>query len=107
MAPAGLRIEGIAGGPSRLWPYGDIRLVERANSDRPVELSLIGANDARLSVAGPAFGPEIGARIAPHAIASHDPRRNLRGIALIAMGIAVLALATGSLSRGWPIGWRR
>ena len=95
LAPAGLRIEGIADGPARLWPYDDIRLAERTNSDRPVQLSLTGARGVQLSVADPAFGPEIAARLAPHAIAHRAPRPNMRGIALIATGVAVLALAIG------------
>lgn len=113
LAPAGLRIEGIAGNSPQLWPYDDIRLVAQANSDRPVEISWDKANSAKLLVADPAFGPEITARLAPHAAGARAPRHTVHWTALIVAGVAVLALVIGIAvpqTAHWlapliPIGW--
>lgn len=113
LAPAGLRIEGIGGDQSQLWPYGDVRLIDEIASGQTVKLASIRATGAQLSIASPVFGSEIKARMASHVATRRASRPGLRLIALIAIGAAVAVLAIGLLvprTAGWladliPLTW--
>lgn len=92
LTPAGLRIGAGETGPSLLWPYADLHLIETEGRNAPVRLTWGEDGEARLVVADPEFLEAL----LVHAPGLNPRRRHRRRTAAIvagsAGGVALLAL---------------